>query len=103
MMIGAVRIVEGELSVLTSWPYLVLAMALAHFWHPDVSSTRRKARAGAVWLLLVAAWGFATVHRAFGLHYGNSWPLLMIGGGISLVWHALENPAGCSGRQRSRS
>jgi hypothetical protein len=101
--VGMVRIVEGGLSVLTTWPYFVLTFAVAHFWHPDVSSTGRRTRAGAVWLLMVAGWGILTVEHAFGLHYGNSWPLLLIGGGISLVWHALEEPGRCGGPHGSRS
>lgn len=101
--IGVIRIVEGGLSFLTIWPYFILAIALAHFWHPDVTSTGRRSRAGAVWLLFVAAWGYITVHHVFGLTYQTSWPLLLIGGGISLVWHAIENPHGCSGQRRSQS
>ena len=100
--VGLIRIVEGGLSFLTIWPYFVLASALAYLWHPDITSTGRRSWAGPLWLVYVAVWGMLTVHHAFGLNYQNAWPLLMIGGGVWLVWHGIENPQGCSGRSRSQ-
>lgn len=101
--VGSIWYVEGSLPILRLWPYVMLAIALAHLWHPEITSTGRRSWAGAFWLLFIAVWAFLTVNHVYGLDYHNSWPLLMIGGGIWLVWHSLENPGrgGC-GRHGSR-
>ncbi len=45
---------------------------------------------GAVWLLFLGAWGLVNEYRLFGLHYGHSWPVLLIGAGALIVWRAMD-------------
>ena len=47
-------------------------------------------RCGAVWLLFLGAWGLVNEHRLLGLHYGHSWPVLLIGAGALIVWRAMD-------------
>ena len=90
--LGTLRITEGGVELRTVWPLLILAIAVAHLWHPELTKDGRRSRAGAVWLLFVALWGVVTVNHIYGLDYSTSWPLLLIGGGVLIVWRAVESP-----------
>jgi hypothetical protein len=74
------------------WPLILVALGvlrLSDRTRPDGS--RRSARSG-VWLLFVGAWGLVSEFGLFEFDFGNSWPLLIIGAGALIVWHAFENP-----------
>ena len=101
--LGTLRIMQGGIELRTVWPFLILAIALAHLWHPERTKSGRPGRSGAVWLLFVAFWGIATVHHLFGLDYSTSWPILLIGGGVMIVWGALEKPNGCGNQPGMQS
>lgn len=38
-----------------------------------------------LWLVLVGVWLFATFENLFGLTLNNSWPILIIGWGVTLI------------------
>jgi hypothetical protein len=73
------------------WPFFLIFLGLARL------KDRRIDRRGHVrvnrvgwWLMFVGAWGLVNEYRLFGAHYGHSWPLLLIGGGIMVVWQAVD-------------
>ena len=94
LTLGSIRLMEGGIEFRTVWPLLILALAVAHLWHPELTKGGRQSRAGAVWLLFVALWGIVTVNHLYGLDYSTSWPLLLVGGGVLIVWRAVESPRG---------
>jgi hypothetical protein len=98
LTLGTIRIVEGGIDFVRVWPLFILAAALAHLRHPELMKSGRQSRAGAVWLLFVAGWGIVTMNHLFGFDYTTSWPLLLIGGGVIIVWRSLLSPSGCSNR-----
>lgn len=98
LTLGTIRIMEGGIDFPRVWPLFILAIALAHLRHPEPKKDGRQSRAGAIWLLFVAGWGIVTVRHMFGLGYSTSWPLLLIGGGIAIVWGSFGNPNGCANR-----
>lgn len=53
-------------------------------------------RRGGLWLILVGGWLLVNFHGLFGLHWRNSWPLLVVIAGGMMVWKAIaaERPAG---------
>jgi hypothetical protein len=72
------------------WPWFLIALGLLRLVDesPDgkeCMSSRRMA----LWLVFVGAWGLLNEYRLFGLHYGHSWPLLVVGAGVFMVWRAL--------------
>jgi hypothetical protein len=73
------------------WPWVLVLLGLARLGDrsPDENGCRRGSR-GAVWLLFLGAWGLVNEYRLFGLHYGQSWPLLLIGAGALVVWRAMD-------------
>jgi hypothetical protein len=96
VMIGGVLLLldrAGAVDIVVStrwWPPPVLALGLARFIGPGMRTDGRpRSRAGGFWLVYIGFWGLANEYRTFGLEYATSWPLLMVGGGLSIVWDAL--------------
>jgi hypothetical protein len=76
------------------WPFILIALGgLKMSAGARRDGSRRSRRSGA-WLVYVGLWGLASEFQVFGLDYGSSWPLLVIGAGVLMVWRAVENPAG---------
>jgi hypothetical protein len=72
------------------WPWVLVVLGLARL------GDRPRA---AAWLLVIGAWGLLNEYRLFGLHYGNSWPVLLIGVGAMVVWRAMDPATGASSRR----
>jgi hypothetical protein len=64
------------------WPVIFIAMGLGRLLDAEYAWEFRKA----FWLLFLGAWFFVSEFRLFGLNYHNSWPILLIGIGIGIVW-----------------
>jgi hypothetical protein len=69
------------------WPFILIVMGLARFADPP-----RRAGRGSRWsggrLLWIGLWGLVSEFHVLGLDYATSWPLLVIGAGIGVVWRA---------------
>jgi hypothetical protein len=72
------------------WPVILLVMGAARMVWPQSGKRHRRSRRGGVWLVMIGAWGLISEFHLFGLHYGTSWPLLIVAAGINMVWRALE-------------
>ncbi len=49
----------------------------------------RRRSFGGLWLVMIGAWMVISQAQLFGLNYGTTWPLLIIGVGIMIVLGAL--------------
>jgi hypothetical protein len=76
------------------WPLILIAIGIVQIAEVSERDGRPQSRRKGVWLLFLGAWGLVNEFHAFGLDYGTSWPLLIIGAGVLMVWRAVENPAG---------
>jgi hypothetical protein len=63
------------------WPLIVIAVALAKLFDAKDAATR----ASAIWWLFVGCWLLVSSIHFMGLSFGNSWPLLLIGWGASIL------------------
>jgi hypothetical protein len=73
------------------WPWILVVLGLARLGDRSTDGRRGvRGRRSAVWLLFIGAWGLLNEYRLFGLHYGHSWPILLIGVGALVVWRALD-------------
>jgi hypothetical protein len=73
------------------WPWILVVLGLVRL--SDRSTGARGCLRGhrsALWLLFVGAWGLLNEYRLFGIHYGHSWPILLIGAGVLIVWRAMD-------------
>lgn len=63
------------------WPLLLIIGGAIRIIDPE---TPRDVASGA-WTLLIGVWLFANFEGWFGMDFDNSWPLLLIGWGVSLL------------------
>ena len=76
------------------WPWFLIVLGLVRL--TDQSTDARggtRGRRSAAWLLFIGAWGLLNEYRLFGLHYGHTWPLLLIGAGVLIVWRSMDEIA----------
>jgi hypothetical protein len=105
MLVGALLLLDqfdwwGVRWDVPLWPWILIALGLAKLSHrsSDASGRSRAGRSGA-WLLFIGAWGLLNEYRLFGIHYGHSWPILVIGAGAMVVWRAVEHTTGVPARR----
>ena len=75
------------------WPFAMVAIAAVKLANARDWSERR----GALWLLFVGGWLLVNTLGVFGLDWGTSWPLLVIGMGVLLVLDAWGRRAASDG------
>ncbi len=96
MLVGALLLLDrldwwGVRLNVPVWPWLLIVLGLVRL--SDGSTDARgctRGRRSAVWLLFIGAWGLLNEYRLFGLHYGHSWPILLIGVGVLIVWRSMD-------------
>jgi len=72
-----------------SWPFVLIAFGLARLLAPSPDG-RPRSRWTGVWFIYLGAWFFVNEFRVLGLGYNTSWPLLIVGAGIGMIWRAIE-------------
>lgn len=85
------------------WPFILIALGLVRMVDPPRHHGRRSRRSGG-WLLWIGLWGLVSEFHVLGLDYDTSWPLLVIGVGLGMVWRAYGAPsAACDSHPVQRS
>ena len=75
------------------WPLLLMAFGFVRLFDPAVGRHGgRRSRWTGAWFVYLGLWGFVNEFHVLGLDYGTSWPLLIIGAGIGMIWRAFEAP-----------
>jgi cell wall-active antibiotic response 4TMS protein YvqF len=74
------------------WPLFPLTLGLLRIIDPPrrQNGPVRSRRSG-FWLTVVGCWGLANEFHFRGLDYQNSWPLLVVFAGVTMVWGAAES------------
>lgn len=73
------------------WPFILIALGILRLMDPPVArGTGHRSRRPGAWLIFIGCWGLVNEFRVFGLGYATSWPILVVGAGLSVVWRALE-------------
>lgn len=67
------------------WPALFILFGLVRLMDYDGVSCRHT---GIGWIF-IGSWLLISTNELFGLDFHNSWPILIIGWGISMLWKAL--------------
>lgn len=70
------------------WPLILVFLGLMRLVLPATDG-RRNYRGG-IWLLSIGGWGLVSEFGLFGLHYGRSWPLLIVAVGLNMVLQSFE-------------
>ena len=75
------------------WPLLLMAFGFMRLLDSPVRRNgRRRSRWTGVWFVYLGLWGFVSEFHVLGLDYNTSWPLLIVGAGIGIIWRAFEDP-----------
>jgi hypothetical protein len=86
----------GVAGVRDWWPLIVVAIGVGKL----VGGGSGRRRRGGLWMVFVGLWLLANVNHYFGLDWHNSWPIMVIGGGVMMTLGALY---GDSCRRSARS
>jgi len=73
-------------SVWRYWPLIPVVIGIGKL---IVARTRKDWGEGAWWVFL-GAWLYVSVFEVYGLGFRESWPLLIVALGISMVWNSFE-------------
>lgn len=76
------------------WPWILIAIGTSKLSdRPIDERDRLRQRRSAAWLIFIGSWGLLNEYRLFGIHYGESWPILVIGTGAFMVWRSIDPPS----------
>lgn len=78
------------------WPLILVAIGVGKLLGPADSGDRR----GGLWLILLGSWLIVNFQGYFGLDWATSWPLLLIAGGLMILWGAITDRGGESKEER---
>jgi hypothetical protein len=73
------------------WPGVLIAFGVARLLAPSRNG-RPRSRWTGVWFVYLGLWFFVNEFHVLGLSYKTSWPLLIVGAGIGMIWRAIEGP-----------
>ncbi len=81
------------------WPFVMIAFGVSRLLAPPVlRDGKRPSRWAGIWFVYLGLWFFVNEFRVFGLWYNTSWPLLIVGTGIGMIWRAIEGSDRRSGQ-----
>ena len=64
------------------WPVLFILIGLAKLFNNEADKHRGS---GLGWIFL-GAWLLVSTNRIWGFDFHNSWPILIVGWGVSMLW-----------------
>ena len=67
------------------WPLIFIVIGIGKLLDAQFGWEYRKA----VWMLFMGCWFLISELHLFGFYYGNSWPILLIGIGIMILWKSM--------------
>lgn len=97
MLTGGILVVVGILLTLMNmdlieplplwryWPSILILVGLVKFF----TSSGRRRRLDGYWWLVFGSWFQVSIVRVWGLGFGDTWPMLIVAWGVSLL---LERP-----------
>jgi hypothetical protein len=71
-------------SVWRFWPVLIITAGIGRWVDASTTENRRKA----FFWMFIGCWFLCSTLNLFGLTFHNSWPIALIGVGISTIWRS---------------
>lgn len=68
-------------SVWSHWPLLIVALGIGKL----IMAETPRERGGGIWMIFIGAWLYISIFRVFGFGFHDSWPILLVGVGVSMV------------------
>ena len=63
------------------WPLLLVLFGIGKL----VTAEIPRQQGGGVWLIFLGAWFYISIFKVFGFGFHDSWPILLVGVGVSMV------------------
>jgi hypothetical protein len=76
------------------WPFILIAIGGGRLAQPPNPAAGRPRRAGG-FLLFIGLWALVNELQVAGLDYQHSWPIIIVGVGVAMVWRALHGDPIC--------
>ena len=73
------------------WPFVMIAFGLSRLLAPAPRNGQPRSRWTGVWFIYLGLWFFVNEFRVLDFWYTTSWPLLIVGTGIGMIWRAIES------------
>lgn len=67
------------------WPLILIALGVDKIF----TAGTMKERGEGIWLSFIGSWLLVSFLHIFGLTFATSWPILIIGFGIGMIWKAM--------------
>lgn len=67
------------------WPVILIVIGIAQFFEAG----NIKKRGEAVWTVFIGCWLLVSFLHVWGLSFSTSWPILIVGVGIGMVWKSI--------------
>lgn len=67
------------------WPLILVAIGIGKL----VTGETPRQRGGGIWLIFLGAWFYISIFRVLGFGFHDSWPILLVGIGVSMVAKSL--------------
>lgn len=72
------------------WPLIIVVVGVIKFSLAETLGQRGQA----AWWIFIGSWLYVSIHEIFGLGFGQSWPILIIAWGISILWGTFLSTVG---------
>jgi hypothetical protein len=79
-----------NVSIWRLWPVIFMAIGISQLLN---ASSPREYHKG-FWMIFLGIWFITSELHIFGLSYHNSWPILIIGIGLGILWKSFYNSHG---------
>ncbi|MBI4417649.1 MAG: hypothetical protein HY563_02655 [Ignavibacteriales bacterium] len=73
-------------SVWDHWPLIIVAIGIGKL----LGATRPHDRGSGLWWVFIGSWLYVSIRHLWDLSFSTSWPILLIGIGVSLVWKSFR-------------
>ena len=75
------------------WPFVLIAFGCARLLATSARAEGpRPSTWSGVWFIYLGLWFFINEFHVMGFWYTSSWPLLIVGVGVGMIWRAIETP-----------
>jgi hypothetical protein len=71
------------------WPVVLIGIGIGQVIQEPLPGQPRQG----VWMIVIGLWLLVSMLELFGLDFGNSWPLLIVAAGLTMIFNARKTRA----------
>lgn len=91
MLFGVLLLLENVDIIDIGWKFWPLLLVFIGFYKLSEHGWQS---GNGLWLIMIGLWLYISINHVFDLSFQDTWPILIIGWGLSILWRALgKQPA----------